>query len=85
MFGAERSGLFWFPSGRATDHPDLRAASSLSAIEINSKNFRPNLDRIIKAYKTKKPLVDTLHIEEFAMGKKSPDPYCASLSRSRVS
>ncbi|MBI5589963.1 MAG: sigma-54-dependent Fis family transcriptional regulator [Deltaproteobacteria bacterium] len=71
MFGAERSGLFWFPSGRATDHPDLRAASSLSAIEINSKNFQPSLDRIIKAYKTKTPLIDTLHIKEFAMGKKT--------------
>jgi len=70
MFGAERSGLFWFPSGRTTEHPDLRAASSLSVNEIASKNFRPSLDRIVKAFKTNKPQVDTLHIDESTLGKK---------------
>jgi transcriptional regulator with GAF, ATPase, and Fis domain/tetratricopeptide (TPR) repeat protein len=52
MFGAERSGLFWFPSGKSSTAPELRAAVNLTKNEVVEKGFRKNLDLVVKAFQT---------------------------------
>jgi len=70
MFGAERSGIFWFPSSRFMNIPELRAVSNLSRIEITSNSFKPSLAMVHKAFKTNKPLSDTIQVHESVLGKK---------------
>lgn len=70
MFGAERSGLFWFPGGSRPGKPELRAASNLSQLEATSKDFRPSHDLVITAQQTHQPQVKTITIKETALGKK---------------
>ncbi len=70
MFGAERSGLFWFPSSRFMNIPELRAGSNLSRKEITSNFFKPSLTMVHKAFKTNKPLSDTIQVHESVLGKK---------------
>ncbi|MCU0594714.1 MAG: sigma-54-dependent Fis family transcriptional regulator [Desulfobacterota bacterium] len=55
MFGAERSGVFWFPSGKFTSHPELRASSNLTRNEVGIEIFRNSLALILKAFRTNEP------------------------------
>jgi transcriptional regulator with GAF, ATPase, and Fis domain len=57
FFGAERGGLFWFPEGRLTRKPELRASSNLTREEVGSPRFRPYMEYVIKAFRTNRPLV----------------------------
>ena len=50
MFGAERSGLFWFPSGRYTRSPELRATYNLIRKETETEGFKQNLAWVLKAF-----------------------------------
>lgn len=52
MFGAERSGLFWFPSGKYTRSPELRASYNLTRKETETDGFQQNLGMILKAFQT---------------------------------
>ncbi len=53
MFGAERSGLFWFHGGRFTATPELRAACNLSSKEVQADGFRESMDMILKSHRTR--------------------------------
>jgi transcriptional regulator with GAF, ATPase, and Fis domain len=55
MFGAERSGLFWFPSGKFISRPELRATSNLTLKEVGLESFRDSLAMILKTYRTNQP------------------------------
>jgi len=57
FFGAERGGLFWFAEGKYTKKPVLRAASNLTKEEVESAQFRPYLQHVLKTFRTNKPLV----------------------------
>jgi transcriptional regulator with GAF, ATPase, and Fis domain len=57
MFGAERSGLFWFKKSQYTKIPELRASCNLSRKEVKAEAFRGSLNMILKAYKTRQPLI----------------------------
>ncbi|HAA04728.1 MAG TPA: hypothetical protein DCE18_15380, partial [Syntrophobacteraceae bacterium] len=63
MFGAERSGAFWFPSAKFTSHPELRASSNLTRNEVGIEIFRNSLALILKAFRTNEPQT-----------RKTPDP-----------
>ncbi len=60
MFGAERSGLFWFKKGRYTKTPELRAACNLSRKEVEAEGFRGSLTMILKTYRTRLPQIGGL-------------------------
>jgi transcriptional regulator with GAF, ATPase, and Fis domain/tetratricopeptide (TPR) repeat protein len=57
FFGAERGGLFWFPGGKMTKTPDLRAFCNLTAHDIDAISFKPNLVLIKKAFTEKRPII----------------------------
>jgi transcriptional regulator with GAF, ATPase, and Fis domain len=57
FFGAERGALFWFPEGKYTRKPELRASSNLTREEVGSHRFRPYIEHVIEAFRTNKPLV----------------------------
>ncbi|PKN36829.1 MAG: hypothetical protein CVU62_12040 [Deltaproteobacteria bacterium HGW-Deltaproteobacteria-2] len=57
FFGAERGGLFWFAEGKYTRTPELRAVINLTKEEVKSPQFRPNMEFVLKAFRTNKPLV----------------------------
>lgn len=57
LFGAERGGLFWFPEGKFTKNPELRAVSNLTREEVDSPEFRPYLEHVLTAFRMNKPLV----------------------------
>ena len=57
FFGAERGGLFWFSEGKYTRSPELRAASNLTKEEVESSQFGPYMEHVLKAFRTNKPLV----------------------------
>ena len=57
FFGAERGGLFWFAVGKHKKNPELRAASNLTKEEVESPQFKPYMDYVLKAFRTNKPLV----------------------------
>jgi len=57
FFGAERGGLFWFPGGKMTKTPELRAFCNLTAHDIDATNFQPNLALINKAFMEKRPII----------------------------
>jgi transcriptional regulator with GAF, ATPase, and Fis domain/tetratricopeptide (TPR) repeat protein len=57
FFGAERGGIFWFAEGKYTSKPVLRAASNLTHEEVESPQFKPYLEHVLKAFRTNKPLV----------------------------
>lgn len=52
MFEAERSGLFWFPSGKYTTRPELRASVNLTKNKVREKGFEENLSFVLRAFKT---------------------------------
>lgn len=55
MFGAERSGLFWFPDGRSTAEPKLSAAINLTSNEVASVGFHPSLETVLRTQETNLP------------------------------
>ena len=55
MFGAERSGLFWFPEGQATAEPKLSAAINLTSNEVASAEFRNSLETVLRTQETNQP------------------------------
>ena len=60
MFGAERSGLFWFASGSGRRAPELRAACNLSRREIEAENFRESMAMVFKTRRSNQPQVGRL-------------------------
>ncbi len=60
MFGAERSGLFWFRRGRFTRTPELRAACNLSPKEAAAEEFHESMSMILKTHRTRQPQVGGL-------------------------
>ena len=57
FFGAERGGLFWFPSGEFTNRPTLRASCNLNEKDISAEDFKYNHDQILKAFKENRPVL----------------------------
>jgi transcriptional regulator with GAF, ATPase, and Fis domain len=57
LFGAERGGLFWFTDGKYTRKPFLRAAGNLTKGEVESPQFKPCLEYVLKAFRTNRPMV----------------------------
>jgi transcriptional regulator with GAF, ATPase, and Fis domain len=57
FFGAERGGIFWFAEGKYTAKPELRAASNLTKEEVESPQFKPYMEHVLKAFRTNNPLV----------------------------
>ncbi len=55
LFGAERSALFWFPSGKFTSAPELRATCNLPAAEISNESFKTSLAMVQKTFQTNRP------------------------------
>jgi transcriptional regulator with GAF, ATPase, and Fis domain len=66
MFGAERSGLFWAPSGKFTSRPELRATCNLSLKEVGHDSFRESLAMILKTFRTNQP--QTIKTQDRAIG-----------------
>lgn len=69
MFGAERSGLFWFPNGEYTHEPELRASMNLPKIEIDSSNFKSSVAIILETQKTNNPVSKQIALKECSLGK----------------
>jgi len=69
FFGAERSGLFWI-SPVQSENLELQAAFNLNMEEVASTNFRKSHELICKASETNKTQIETVGIEESALGKK---------------
>ncbi len=57
FFGAERGGLFWFPGGKLTETPELRAFCNITAYDTNAASFQTNLALIKKAFIEKRPVI----------------------------
>ena len=55
MFGAERSGLFWFPSCKFTSDPKLIAAYNLTLKEVGLDSFRNNMALVLKTFSSNRP------------------------------
>jgi transcriptional regulator with GAF, ATPase, and Fis domain/lipopolysaccharide biosynthesis regulator YciM len=60
IFGAERSGLFWFKKGQYTKAPELRAACNLNRKEVQADRFGGSMAMILKTYKSRQPQVGRL-------------------------
>ncbi len=70
MFGAERSGFFWFPVGRPAAQPELRALLNLSPKEVSSVRFKASLRLIRKVFRENTPIVNKITVHESALEKK---------------
>jgi len=70
MFGAERSGFFWFKEGQQSRTPELRAASHLSSDDIAADQFAGSLKLVLRTIKSQQPLRETLDIFETFLKKK---------------
>jgi transcriptional regulator with GAF, ATPase, and Fis domain/tetratricopeptide (TPR) repeat protein len=57
FFGAERGGFFWFPGGRESGRPLLRATYNLDKAEVSSESFRPSFGFIFKSFRNGEPLI----------------------------
>ena len=57
FFGAERGGLFWFSKGKVTKKPELKLSANLTREDVESPEFRPYMDLVLKAFRTNTPLV----------------------------
>ncbi len=66
MFGAERSGLFWFQEGRFSTKPELRAACNLSCKEVQHDTFRESMELILETHRTRQPRMGRLPTAEDA-------------------
>jgi transcriptional regulator with GAF, ATPase, and Fis domain/tetratricopeptide (TPR) repeat protein len=73
MFGAERGGLFWFPSGKVNSLPELRAACNLTLREVRAGSFKNSLGVIRKTFQTNQPQV----------GRTSPDKSTETIQQVR--
>lgn len=69
MFGAERSGLFWFPEGEFTNQPELRAALNLPKIEMKTSSFKSSIVIILETQKKNCPLSKQVKLKEFTLKK----------------
>jgi len=56
IFGAERSGLFWFQDNQNSS-PELRAAYNLSRKEVESESFRDSMTMVFKTQQINQPQV----------------------------
>lgn len=61
LFSAERGGLFWFKRDDPGRNPALRAGYNLTADEVDSKEFKPNLKLVRKAFRDGQPVVYRLN------------------------
>jgi transcriptional regulator with GAF, ATPase, and Fis domain len=50
FFDAERGGLFWFPGGKMTKNPELRASCNLSQSDISEPGFKNSRKFIVQAF-----------------------------------
>jgi transcriptional regulator with GAF, ATPase, and Fis domain len=57
FFGAERGGLFWFPGGKPTKQPVLRASCNLTVSDVSARNFKSNHTLILKAFRENRPIL----------------------------
>ena len=57
LFGAERSGLFWFSPGRSGSQPDLRAACNLTRNDVTVESFNAALKLINQTWRANTPQV----------------------------
>ncbi len=57
FFGAERGALFWFPGGRESGRPQVRAAYNLDKAEVASESFRTPFGHIFKSFRSGEPLI----------------------------
>ncbi|MBT4263979.1 MAG: sigma 54-interacting transcriptional regulator [Deltaproteobacteria bacterium] len=57
FIGAERGGLFWFPEGRFTREPELRAACNLTDNHVKATDFKKSLSLVLDAFRTQKPIL----------------------------
>lgn len=57
FFDAERGGLFWFPGGRMTKTPELRASCNLSVNDAADPGFNNLLKLILKAFMENRPII----------------------------
>lgn len=57
FFDAERGGLFWFPGGKMTHHPELRASCNLSQSDVSEPGFTKYRSFILKAFQENRPLI----------------------------
>ena len=51
MFGAERSGFFWFPADKNLYLPEFRAARNLSERDVRADSFKKCLSMIQKTFR----------------------------------
>ena len=56
FFGAERGGFFWFPDGKPTRTPELRASCNLSENDIIADIFKPSHELILNTFKEGRPI-----------------------------
>jgi len=59
IFGAERSGLFWFHKGSG-EAPELRAAYNLSRKEVTVESFRESMVMVFETRRTAQPRMGRL-------------------------
>jgi len=57
FFGAERGAIFWFDRRNNQTKPQLRAACNLSQKDVTADEFQFSLERVLKAYREKRPQV----------------------------
>ncbi|MGB9498163.1 MAG: sigma 54-interacting transcriptional regulator [Dissulfuribacterales bacterium] len=57
FFDAERGGLFWFPGGKMTKNPQLRASCNLSLSDIAEPGFKNFQRFIFKAFTENRPII----------------------------
>ncbi|PIP38598.1 MAG: hypothetical protein COX19_11755 [Desulfobacterales bacterium CG23_combo_of_CG06-09_8_20_14_all_51_8] len=57
FFDAERGGLFWFPGGKMTKKPELRASCNLSLMDIESPGFKNFQKFILQAFAENQPII----------------------------
>jgi transcriptional regulator with GAF, ATPase, and Fis domain/tetratricopeptide (TPR) repeat protein len=57
FFDAERGGLFWFPGGKMSEKPELRASCNLSISDIAEPGFVNFKKLILKAFTENRPII----------------------------
>ena len=57
FFDAERGGLFWFPGGKMTKDPELRASCNLSPSDISEPGFKNSQKFIFQAFMENRTII----------------------------
>ncbi|RJP84967.1 MAG: AAA family ATPase [Desulfobacteraceae bacterium] len=57
FFDAERGGLFWFPGGKMTKNPELRASCNLSLSDISEPGFKNFQKFILQAFMENRTII----------------------------